>query len=144
MADVFTKAKRSQVMARIRSRGNIRTELAMVAMLRANRIWGWRRHVRITGRPDFVFREPRVALFVDGCFWHSCTRCHLKPADNREFWRKKLGANRKRDRNVNRALRAKGWTVLRIWEHEMRNSKRVLKKLLAALGQEPRSWGADA
>ena len=74
MPDVFTKAKRSQVMSRIRGRGNQETELALAKLLRAARINGWRRHAPIFGRPDFTFHKERVVIFVDGCFWHGCPK----------------------------------------------------------------------
>lgn len=77
MADVFSKHKRSQIMAAIRSRGNKDTELKLASILRAARITGWRRNQPLSGHPDFVFRSQRVAIFVDGCFWHGC-RWHLR------------------------------------------------------------------
>jgi DNA mismatch endonuclease, patch repair protein len=72
MPDVFTKKKRSQVMALIRSRGNRDTEIKLASLFRAARITGWRRHQPLPGRPDFIFRRERLAIFVDGCFWHGC------------------------------------------------------------------------
>ncbi len=119
MPDVFDKEKRSQVMSRIRSRGNKDTELALICLFRANRISGWRRHAAIFGRPDFVFRKLKLAIFVDGCFWHCCPRHSNVPANNRDFWERKLKANVTRDKLVNRTLRLRGWRVLRIWEHEL-------------------------
>ncbi|NOS99199.1 MAG: very short patch repair endonuclease [Phycisphaerales bacterium] len=119
MPDVFTKAKRSQVMARIRSSGNRDTELRMIALFREHRITGWRRNWRLFGRPDFVFPRRRLAVFVDGCFWHCCPRHSTIPMGNRTFWEAKLAANRARDRRVNRTLRTMGWRVLRIWEHDL-------------------------
>lgn len=71
-------------------------------------------------KPDFVFRHLRVALFVDGCFWHGCPKHATQPKTNAAFWRDKIAANRARDRRVTRVLRALGWRVLRIWEHELR------------------------
>jgi len=129
MADIFTKKKRSEVMSRIKSRGNRATELALMALLRNNHITGWRRHLPIVGRPDFVFRKMHLAVFVDGCFWHCCKRCGNIPANNREFWKAKLEGNRRRDRTVNRTLKKVGWKVLRIWEHELVDSARVIRKL---------------
>jgi DNA mismatch endonuclease (patch repair protein) len=120
MPDVFTPQKRSQVMARIRGKGNKETELALAILLRRNRVVGWRRHVPITGRPDFVFRKQKVAVFVDGCFWHCCPKHSNMPANNRLFWERKLGANKRRDRHVTATLKAAGWTVIRIWEHDIR------------------------
>jgi len=116
MADVFTPAKRSVVMSLIRSRGNRDTELRMIALFRAYRITGWRRSAPLLGKPDFVFREEKVAVFVDGCFWHGCPRHGRVPSSRLEYWGPKLARNVHRDRAVTRALRASGWTVLRIWE----------------------------
>jgi DNA mismatch endonuclease (patch repair protein) len=65
-------------------------------------------------RPDFVFPKRRLAVFVDGCFWHACPIHATKPRNHAAFWRKELAANRARDRKVNRFLRAAGWRVLRI------------------------------
>lgn len=81
MADVFSKRKRSEVMSLIRGSGNKGTELALVQIFRAHRITGWRRHQAMFGKPDFVFAKIRLAVFVDGCFWHYCpsTRRSLRP-----------------------------------------------------------------
>ena len=134
MPDVFTKTKRSQIMSRIRGRGNKETELALIRVLRAHRITGWRRHQAIFGKPDFVFRKARVALFVDGCFCHGCPRCYTRPKSNRSFWDAKLTGNRARDRLVGRELRRRGWRVLRIWEHDLRkHPARVVARVLLAL-----------
>jgi DNA mismatch endonuclease (patch repair protein) len=74
---------------------------------------------RFQVKPDFVFRKLKLAVFVDGCFWHGCPRHFIKPRNNAAFWRAKIAANRTRDRFVNRTLRAQGWKVLRIWEHAL-------------------------
>jgi DNA mismatch endonuclease, patch repair protein len=151
MADVFDAAKRSQVMSRIRSRGNKTTEEAMRRALRDARITGWRRHVelrplqhpagrlkansrrRIKVRPDFLFREARLAVFVDGCFWHQCPLHSNKPTSNSEYWTTKLQRNVARDRRATRALKAAGWAVLRVWEHELIDEARVTRKVLRNL-----------
>ena len=175
MADVFSKKKRSEVMSRIRSRGNKETELALAALLRAHGITGWRRHVRvaverrkssverkstsprpsprrgegeaISGsrpsslvsrlvvRPDFVFRQVRLAIFVDGCFWHGCPKHSRWPESNRLFWRNKFLRNKARDRLVTRTLRVQGWRVLRIWEHELarKNEGQIIRRIQRAL-----------
>jgi len=98
MADVFTAAKRSEVMSKIRGRGNKRTELALIALFHRHGITGWRRNQKVFGKPDFVFWKVRVAVFVDGCFWHGCSKHCKMPDTNRDFWEKKLRANRRRDR----------------------------------------------
>jgi DNA mismatch endonuclease, patch repair protein len=120
MADLFSKEKRSRVMSAIRSTGNIATEVRAVALFRKSRIRGWRRHWPAVGLPDFVFLKARVAIFVDGCFWHGCPKCYQRPKSNRRYWDTKLIRNRKRDHDVTRTLRARGWRVIRIWEHELR------------------------
>jgi DNA mismatch endonuclease, patch repair protein len=129
--DVFTKAKRSEVMSRIRGRGNKDTEIALAKLFRRNKIIGWRRNKKIFGKPDFIFSKSRLAVFVDGCFWHCCPQHETKPKNNRAFWRGKFSANKKRDILVTRTLRKGGWRVLRIWEHELafKNEKKLIKRL---------------
>jgi DNA mismatch endonuclease (patch repair protein) len=125
MPDVFTKAKRSQVMSRIRGRGNKDTELALMKVFRHIGITGWRRWQLVFGKPDFVFPKLRVAVFVDGCFWHGCPEHATKPKNNASFWRKKFAANKARDLLVTRTLCCAGWRVLRIWEHELSKKNAV-------------------
>ena len=120
LTDVFSKAKRSEIMSSVRSSGNRSTELKMIALFKDLGIMGWRRNWPLIGHPDFVFPKSRVSLFVDGCFWHACPiHCQL-PASNAPFWQKKLKANARRDREVNRQLEELGWLVIRIWEHEIK------------------------
>lgn len=137
MADVFTPAKRSQVMSRIRGNGNKDTELALIAIMRRNGITGWRRNQPVFGKPDFVFRKQRLAVFVDGCFWHGCPKHANVPVNNREFWQTKLDANRSRDRRVDVVLRRRGWLVLRIWEHDLnkRSERRLTNRITRQLDQ---------
>ncbi len=80
--DVFAKAKRSEVMSRVRARGNHSTELRMISIFRAHGISGWRRNRPVLGRPDFVFPAGRVVVFVDGCFWHGCPWHGRVPVSN--------------------------------------------------------------
>lgn len=154
MPDVFTKAKRSDVMSRIRGKGNKDTELALIRVFRAQGITGWRRHLEVRGRrgegrgkaaartshlssrafrvrPDFVFPKLRIAVLVDGCFWHCCPLHSTKPKNNAAFWQKKLATNQARDRLVSRTLRAQGWRVLRIWEHDLARKREA--RLVARL-----------
>jgi DNA mismatch endonuclease (patch repair protein) len=137
MADVFSRAKRSEVMSLIRSSGNGATELRMIALLRAHKLTGWRRGVPLLGRPDFVWRGERVALFVDGCFWHNCPRHGRVPHSRQEYWIGKLAGNARRDRLVSRALRAGGWTVIRVWECALHKStaRRAATRIASALGR---------
>lgn len=162
MPDVFSKAKRSEVMARIRSTGNRDTEQKLAGLMRAAGITGWRRQVKLrvetwrgeksrSGerkgatvsagkafqvRPDFVFRRERVAVFVDGCFWHGCPRHATRPRQNRPFWDAKLNRNKERDRAVTRGLSRAGWTVLRVWECALAKKRQptTLRRIERALG----------
>lgn len=133
MADVFTKQKRSEVMSRIKGKGNKDTELVMIQILRNHHISGWRRNYVLLGKPDFVFPNQKVALFVDGCFWHLCPKHFNMPKNNSEFWEQKLQGNKKRDKYVTKTLRNNQWKVVRIWEHELLFPDRVAKKILQAL-----------
>jgi DNA mismatch endonuclease (patch repair protein) len=153
MSDVFSKAKRSEVMSLIRSRGNRATEVAFMKLLRSHKISGWRRHMplrlkqttpetadrkrqRPCVKPDFVFRAPRVAVFIDGCFWHGCPLHGTKPAGNADFWHTKLATNRARDRLVAKTLRRQEWKVLRFWEHQLRHGDRVIARLRLGLDRD--------
>jgi DNA mismatch endonuclease (patch repair protein) len=120
---------RSRIMSAIRSRGNASTELRFANLLRSEHITGWRRHQNLPGRPDFVFRTERMVVFVDGCFWHSCPHCSRVPRANKRYWRPKLARNRERDCQVTDELRASGWTVLRVWEHQLDRPLPILNKL---------------
>lgn len=136
VADVFSANKRSEIMSRVRGRGNQATELAMVALLRRYRLTGWRRHVPVFGKPDFVFPKRRVAVFVDGCFWHGCPRHATQPASNAAFWEEKLARNRTRDRLVTRTLKQRGWLVVRVWQHELlrRGERQLVRRIQRAVG----------
>lgn len=133
MADIFTRAKRSAVMALIKGRNNQSTERVIVSMLRRHRIVGWRRHLsKLPGRPDIAFPGAKLAVFIDGCFWHGCTKCrrNLKPASNSVYWAEKLRTNRRRDRRVSAKLRRNGWHVIRIWEHDIKkNPEMVMSRI---------------
>jgi DNA mismatch endonuclease (patch repair protein) len=130
----FTKAKRSEVMSRIRGSGNKDTELALAMLMRRHRISGWRRNRPVFGKPDFVFLKLKLAVFVDGCFWHGCPKHATKPKNNRAFWRRRLSANRQRDLTVNRTLRKAGWRMVRVWECKLtRRSGVCIRRIQRAL-----------
>lgn len=118
--DRVTKEKRSEMMAAVKGRGNLTTEIALMKILKKEKITGWRRHYdRVEGRPDFAFPKQRVVVFIDGCFWHGCKKHATIPKTNTKFWEDKIARNKERDRKVNRELKKAGWAVLRIWEHDM-------------------------
>jgi DNA mismatch endonuclease (patch repair protein) len=79
----------------------------------------FRLHHPVFGRPDLAFVKEKVAVFVDGCFWHRCPMHYVKPATRKAFWAAKIAGNVRRDRLVTRNLRTKRWQVLRFWEHEL-------------------------
>ena len=134
MGDVYTRAERSALMAKVRGRGNLTTEEALAKLLRAQGWSGWRRQQVVRGRtaaderfqvrPDFVFRGRRLVVFVDGCFWHGCPRHGTRPRANAAFWRAKFRRNQARDRRDTRRLRRQGGRVLRLWEHELKPKAR--------------------
>ena len=135
----FGGLSRSELMSRVRSSKNATTELKLISLLRFARITGWRRKYRLPGKPDFVFAPARLAVFVDGCFWHGhhCSR-NLSPKRNASYWRNKILANRRRDRRVSRVLRAAGCHVARLWECQLaRSPDRCLSRLRNLLA--PRS-----
>jgi DNA mismatch endonuclease (patch repair protein) len=115
--------------------------MAIVCFFREHYIVGWRRHLPILGKPDFAFPTLKVAVFVDGCFWHACPTHFRMPLNNRAFWEKKLAVNRRRDRAVTLGLRRAGWRVIRIWEHDLKRSNRVpssIRRLVAVVGGRAR------
>ncbi|NLY98667.1 MAG: very short patch repair endonuclease [Clostridiaceae bacterium] len=135
MADVFSKEKRSEIMSHVRSNGNRATEEKLVSLLRENGIKGWRRNYRLFGNPDFVFPKKKIAVFVDGEFWHGHPTRGQIPKTNREFWLKKIEQNKIRDNLVNQTLKDKGWIVVRIWQHELKDN-RWFQKIKIALDLE--------
>lgn len=132
----FGGLKRSALMARVRSHGNKTTEEALAILLRTAKVTGWKRNVRMLGKPDFLWRRERLLVFVDGCFWHGhgCGR-NLTPKTNPAMWRNKIRGNQLRDRRVTRTLKASKWTVVRLWECTLRkNPEACLGRVLGALG----------
>jgi len=132
--DPLTPEQRSAHMAKVRSSKNRSTEMHVAAHLIARGFRGWKRNPQsVPGCPDFYFVHERLALFVDGCFWHGCRKCRRKtPSSRPDFWRQKIESNRQRDKKVRRVLLAQGYAVLRIWEHDL-PSGIWLDKLRSAL-----------
>ena len=137
MADQLTKEQRSAQMARIRATANASTETRVESALRREEVGGWVKHPGdVAGRPDFYFPNFRLALFVDGCFWHACPKCGRIPKTRVGFWKAKLEANRQRDFRVTRRLRADGYHVIRVWEHEL-SGRHWLARLRRIVRVEP-------
>lgn len=130
MADTFSKEKRSEIMAAIHSKNTYSTERRLRAGLAFAGISGWRMNAAdLTGKPDFVFDEKKIIVFVDGCFWHGC-KCKRLSKTHKSFWKNKIETNIARDKRVSRALRRQGWKVVRIKEHELKSSlPKTVKKI---------------
>lgn len=130
-------------LARRAMRGNRRTDTKPeIALRRALHARGlrFRKDFRIateegaSARADIVFPRRRVAIFVDGCFWHGCPDHCRVPTNNREYWAAKIARNRLRDQSVSAMLERAGWHVLRIWEHEL--SSAAIKRVETALSAD--------
>jgi DNA mismatch endonuclease (patch repair protein) len=138
MSDVFGAAQRSDVMRRVRSSGTalekrvLELARAAGARLRTN-------SKDLPGAPDVVAPAAKVAVFAHGCFWHqhSCSRGSRRPASNAEYWTRKLERNVRRDRRVARELRALGWTVVTVWECQLKTPERVQRRLVRYLSAPP-------
>ena len=120
MSDVFSKKDRSRIMRSIGSKNTKSTELAIISLFKANNITGWRHSYNVKGHPDFVFLAPKVAIFVDECFWHGHDCRNTRPSDNAEYWAQKRQQNIRHDKEVTENFEKRGWTVLRIWECELK------------------------
>ena len=123
-------------MASIRARGNRSTELQVRLALVRNGVDGWKMHAKdVPGTPDFWFVKRRIAIFVDGCFWHGC-RCSRLPAHNAGYWVPKISGNMRRDKLVRARLKRQGIHVLQIWEHDVRDSGK-LRLFVSQLAMAP-------
>ena len=130
MTDIFTPEKRSWVMSRIRSR-DTKIEKNMASLLRKNKIH-YRRFPRVFGSPDFIV-EKKILVFCDGDFWHGYGY-GKKKKPRKKFWRDKIERNMVRDRKVTRKLRADGWSVVRLWEHDIeRMSQSCIERIRKSL-----------
>jgi DNA mismatch endonuclease (patch repair protein) len=121
MVDVLTPEQRKYNMSLIRSK-NTGPEVKLRKLLWSDGIKGYRIHFKLLGKPDIVFTKKKIAIFVDGCFWHKCPVCFQEPETRKEFWMKKIQSNIERDRRVDEHLKREGWEVIRIWEHEIKKN----------------------
>lgn len=131
----FGGLSRGELMSRIRSTGNVTTEQRLASLLRKAGLSGWRRHQPLPGKPDFVWPAFKVAVFVDGCFWHghNCGK-NITPKRNVKTWQDKINRNKARDRKITRLLRKEGWIVVRIWECQLAKAPdRCLNRIRRAL-----------
>lgn len=134
MSDVFSHKERSDIMSKVRSKNNKSTEIKLMQIFEENNIKGWRRNYPVKGHPDFVFLDKKIAIFVDGCFWHGHDCRNTRPSDNAAYWNKKRERNMKHDKEVNALFERRGWNVIRIWECELKKRNRaVLNNRLSLL-----------
>ncbi len=136
MTDVLTKKQRSYNMSQIRAK-NTKPEIKFRKLLSDRGIKNYKtNYSSLLGKPDMIFIKNRVVVFIDGCFWHKCPLCFVKPKTRTRFWMKKITENLGRDKIVNNELKKSGWSVIRIWEHDVeRNPERTILRLLKILGR---------
>ncbi len=131
--DNLTPDQRRKNMQRIRSTGT-KTERIVMNELEKRNLDFICYDKAIIGTPDIVFPDKKIAVFIDSDFWHANPKRFIKPKTNVEYWEKKIAGNKKRDRKVNRELKKEGWTVVRIWEYDVKhNVNRCINKILNAL-----------
>jgi DNA mismatch endonuclease (patch repair protein) len=120
--------KRSRTMSAIRGKHNRTTELRLRMALIREGIKGWKLHAKeLPGNPDFYFAHKKLAVFVDGCYWHGCPKCGHIPKTRSRFWEAKIKRNQQRDRQKRAELRKQGISTIRIWEHELKDSQNINK-----------------
>lgn len=127
---------KSEMMRRAKPNGNASTERAFVRALRAVGARGWVTQADVPGTPDIAFPGARVAVFLDGCFWHKCPKHYRSPKVRRSFWRAKAARNALRDTRVLETLIREGWKVFRVWEHELTdavNVRDIARRVLRAV-----------
>lgn len=119
-----------------RNRGrNTTPEMILRKALWANRL-RYRKHYSLPGKPDIVFPGKKIAVFVDGCFWHKCPVHFKMPTTNTAFWRRKINRNVERDQRVTYELEESGWKVIRFWEHDvLKDTHRCVLEVTASLNQ---------
>ena len=133
MTDVLSFNQRKYNMSCIRGK-NTGPEIKLRKLLWSQGIRGYRIHFNLPGKPDIVFTKNKVAIFIDGCFWHKCPVDFQEPETRKEFWMKKINSNVERDTKITRQLQDDGWTVIRFWEHEVRKQPGdVIEKILLSL-----------
>jgi DNA mismatch endonuclease, patch repair protein len=131
MSDNLKPEDRRRTMQAVKSKGT-QLERRLFAMLAGMRLRGWKKNdASIIGKPDVAFLSQHIAVFIDGCFWHGCPRCRRTlPKTNREYWERKIQRNVALAKSYNRQLRRDGWTVIRIWQHEIADTAKVRAKIL--------------
>lgn len=135
MTDNLTPEDRRKTMRAVKGKGTS-LERRLFSTLAGMGLKGWRKNAGdVLGKPDAAFDRERVAIFVDGCFWHGCPYCKRKlPVTNQDYWVRKINRNIAFAKRVNQELRDQGWTVIRVWEHEIRN-RQVMQAIRISIRQ---------
>ena len=137
--DNLSKEHRQKNMTNIRSKNNRTTERKLRSSFAGAGISGFKLNdASLPGRPDFSFPKSKLAVFVDGCFWHGCPECYVRPKSNQEYWDKKHSSNKERDMNVDESLRKMGWASVRIWEHTLKDTQSVREMVSTRVRQHSR------
>lgn len=131
--DNLTAEQRRRNMQNIRA-VNTKPELLIAKELRKRKIYFARNVKTIVGKPDFVFRRKKTAVFIDSDFWHGHPRRCIMPKSNLSYWQSKIEGNRQRDKAVNKQLKSMGWHIIRIWEYDIKkNIGKNVKKIISAI-----------
>lgn len=134
MADKLSPEQRSELMGRVRQRGTALELLLRKELWNSGIRYRLKTKEKLPGSPDIVFSRARVAVFVDGCFWHGCPLHGTLSKSNPEFWSKKISRNKERDAEVDKKLSALGWRSIRFWEHDLKkNMAECIKKIVIQL-----------
>lgn len=137
MADVHTPEQRSRNMSSIRGKDTKPEIILRKALWNATPSLRYRLKNKLPGRPDIIFPVERIAIFVDGCFWHMCPEHFVMPKTRQEFWMNKLRRNVERDLEVNATLQDQGWRVYRVWEHAIRSElDMVVDQIAEAIAEQ--------
>lgn len=129
MTDIHSPEQRRRNMSAVKSK-NTKPEMKIRKMLWRKGARGYRIHYNLPGKPDIVFTKQKIAIFIDGCYWHKCPICFSEPQTNTAFWMNKINKNVERDRNNTKQLEKMGWTVLRFWEHEVtKNPEKIIQTI---------------
>lgn len=129
MADIFSKKKRSEIMSKVKNKDSKIEVNFRKALWKAE--FRYRKNsTKYFGKPDLVLPKHKAVIFIDSCFWHSCKKHGSMPQARRKFWEDKLERNKLRDEGVNEYYRNTGWSIFRIWEHDIKKDRqKVINKL---------------
>jgi DNA mismatch endonuclease, patch repair protein len=126
-------------MSAVRSKGNRSTEWRLRPYLVQAGLRGWKVQANdLPGKPDFIFLKERLAIFVDGCFWHGCPICYRMPHSNKRYWQNKIKNNKTRDKKNIKKLHELNWKVIRLWEHQLKKCPIVCIEIILSNLDRPK------